>query len=101
MQGDIEHVAGLQPSQITTLFESISGSETFKADYEKLEVAKKEAEEKLQFVLAKKKNTHAEKRQKKAQKEEAEKHIAKQQELVSTSARKAGRWKPEKFPKDP
>ena len=90
MQGDIEHVAGLQPSQITALFESISGSETFKADYEKLEVAKKEAEEKLQFVLAKKKNTHAEKRQKKAQKEEAEKHIAKQQELVSNFAWKAG-----------
>ena len=40
MQGDIESVAAKSPKELTTLFEHISGSEAFRADYNKLSAAK-------------------------------------------------------------
>ena len=40
MQGDIESVAAKSPKELTTLFEHISGSEAFRADYNKLAAAK-------------------------------------------------------------
>lgn len=85
LQGDIEAVAGKQPTELTKLFESISGSEAFKADYEKLDTERRAAQERLAFVQSKKKNTAAEKRQKKEQKLEAERHVKLQQQLVPAS----------------
>lgn len=40
VQGDIESVAAKSPKELTTLFEHISGSEAFRADYNKLSAAK-------------------------------------------------------------
>ena len=83
MQGDIEAVASKQPLELTKLLESISGSDTYKADYEKFDADKQAAQEKLNFIQSKKKNTAAEKRQKKEQKVEAERHLKLQEQLVS------------------
>ena len=69
--------------ELTKLFETISGSDTYKAEFDELEAKRKAAQERLSFVQSKKKNTAAEKRQKREQKAEAEKHIKMQQELVS------------------
>ncbi len=85
VQGDIEAVAGKQPMDLTRLFESISGSDAYKADYEKYDAEMKEAQERFAFVQSKKKTTAAEKRQKKEQKAEAEKHIKMQEQLVTSS----------------
>jgi structural maintenance of chromosome 1 len=82
VQGDIESVAGLSPKDLCNLVEQISGSAAFKKEYEELEAKKTEADERTSFVFSKKKAVAAEKRQKKEQKEEAEKHIRMQQELV-------------------
>ena len=82
IQGDIEAVAAKQAQDITKLFETISGSEAYKAEFDESEVKRKEAQDRLAFVQSKKKNTAAEKRQKREQKTEAEKHIKMQQELV-------------------
>jgi len=82
VQGDIEAVAGKQPQDLTKLFESISGSDAYKADYEKFQGEMDEAHQRFLFAQTKKKTTAAEKRQKKEQKVEAEKHIKKQEQLV-------------------
>lgn len=81
-QGDIESIAGLSPKQLTDLLEQVSGSATFKKEYDDLEKKKSDADEKTSFVFSKKKAVMAEKKQKKEQKEEAEKHQRMLQDLV-------------------
>jgi structural maintenance of chromosome 1 len=81
-QGDIESVAGMSPKALTEMLEKVSGSGAFRKDYEALEAAKGKADEKVAFLAGRKKVTNAEKRQKKEQKEEAEKHLSLQRELV-------------------
>lgn len=81
-QGDIESVAGMSPKALTEMLEKVSGSGAFRRDYEALEAAKGEADERVAFLSARKKVTNAEKRQKKEQKEEAETHLSLQRELV-------------------
>lgn len=82
-QGDVESIASKNPKEITALFEQISGSEDCKKDYEELEVQKSRAEEKSAFTYQKKRSVAAERKQKKEQKEEAEKHLRLQSELKS------------------
>lgn len=82
MQGDVESIASKNPKELTALLEQISGSEEMKKEYERLEVEKARAEEKTAFSFQKKKNMTAEKKQRKEQKEEAERHLQLQQELV-------------------
>eukprot|EP00250_Pteridium_aquilinum_P035761 c9905_g1_i1 orf=330-3992(-) len=82
-QGDVESIASKNPKEITALFEQISGSEDCKKDYEDLEVQKSRAEEKSAFTYQKKRSVAAERKQKKEQKEEAEKHLRLQGELKS------------------
>lgn len=78
-------MASKQPLELTKLLESISGSEAFKADYEKFDAERRAAQEKLAFIQSKKRNTAAEKRQKKEQKVEAERHIKLQEDLVCSA----------------
>ncbi|KAG1680336.1 hypothetical protein FOA52_015426 [Chlamydomonas sp. UWO 241] len=80
-QGDIEAVAAKSPVELTHLFEQISGSDAYKRQYDELAQAQAQAEEKVALVVGKRRNIAAEKRLKKEQKEEAERHIAKQDEL--------------------
>lgn len=85
VQGDVESIASKNPKELTGLFEQISGSEELKKDYEELEVQKARAEETTVFMYQKRKTVAAERRQKKEQKEEAEKHLRLQGELVGRS----------------
>ena len=81
-QGDVQNIASKEPVQLTAMLEEVSGSGELKADYEAAEAAKVAAEERASFNFGKRKSLMAEKRQKREQKEEAEKHINLLQELV-------------------
>ncbi|KAL2653551.1 hypothetical protein R1flu_021679 [Riccia fluitans] len=80
-QGDVESIASKNPKELTALFEQISGSEEFKRSYEELEEQKARAEENQVVKYQKKRTMGAERKQKKEQKEEAEKHLKLQEEL--------------------
>lgn len=75
-------MAAKSPEGLTTLFEQIAGSDALKAQYEELQAGKEEAEARCALLFAKKKGISQEKRQKKEQKDEAERHMRTQQELV-------------------
>ena len=64
----------------------MSGSAAFKKEYDRCEAEKATVDEQMSFVFSKKKAVVAEKRQKKEQKEEAEKHIRMQKELVNSTS---------------
>ncbi|XP_042517356.1 structural maintenance of chromosomes protein 1 isoform X2 [Macadamia integrifolia] len=82
-QGDVESIASKNPKELTALLEQISGSEDLKKDYEDLEEQKARAEEKSALVYQKKRTVVMERKQKKEQKEEAEKHLRLQGQLKS------------------
>lgn len=82
MQGDVESIASKNPKELTALLEQISGSDEFKREYEELEEKKARAEEKSALIYQKKRTIVMERKQKKEQKEEAEKHMRLQDELV-------------------
>ncbi|XP_011004054.1 PREDICTED: structural maintenance of chromosomes protein 1 isoform X2 [Populus euphratica] len=82
-QGDVESIASKNPKELTALFEQISGSEDLKREYEDLEEKKARAEEKSALVYQKKRTVVMERKQKKEQKEEAEKHLRLQDQLKS------------------
>ncbi len=84
VQGDIESVAAMGAKELTHLFEQISGSDAFRLQYEELEREKVAADERLTFNLAKKRTAAQDRKAKKEQKDEAERHIKLQEELVST-----------------
>ncbi|RVX19157.1 Structural maintenance of chromosomes protein 1 [Vitis vinifera] len=81
--GDVESIASKNPKELTGLLEQISGSEDLKKDYEDLEEQKARAEEKSALVYQKKRTIVMERKQKKEQKEEAEKHLRLQEQLKS------------------
>lgn len=81
-QGDIEKVASRSPEGLAQLFEQISGSDAYKRPYEEAEEAKRKAEEKASAVFARKKSIQQERKQKKEQKDEAEKFLQLQDSLV-------------------
>ena len=76
----------MQPRDVTSLFESISGSEALRKDYQAKEAEKVAAEERVSHSTARKRQLGAEKRQIKEQKEEAEKHMQLQKQLVRFKA---------------
>jgi structural maintenance of chromosome 1 len=83
VQGDVESVSTKSPKELTALFEHISTSDEFANEYEELETKREQAVQRTMFSYQKKKQTSGERKQKKEQKEEAEKHLALQAELVS------------------
>ncbi|XP_059660351.1 structural maintenance of chromosomes protein 1 isoform X2 [Cornus florida] len=82
-QGDVESIASKNPRELTALLENISGSDELKREYEELEEQKAIAEEKSALVYQKKRTIVLERKQKKEQKEEAEKHLRLQEQLKS------------------
>ncbi|XVE77921.1 hypothetical protein DITRI_Ditri13aG0103100 [Diplodiscus trichospermus] len=82
-QGDVESIASKNPKELTGLLEQISGSEELKREYETLEEQKARAEEKSALIYQRKRTIVSERKQKKEQKEEAEKHFRLQDELKS------------------
>ena len=73
-------LASKSPAELTKLFEEISGSGELKAEYERLEAEKKQAEEDQVFNHQKKKGLTQEKTSMRKQKEEAEKYAELQEE---------------------
>lgn len=82
-QGDVESIASKNPKELTALLEQISGSDELKKEYEALEDEKAEATKDSVLVYQEKKTIVMERKQKKAQKEEAEKHLRLQEQLKS------------------
>lgn len=78
----MESIASKNPKELTALLEQISGSDELKKDYEDLEIQKAKAEENSALVYNQKRTIVMERKQKKAQKEEAEKHLQLQDQLV-------------------
>ena len=87
-QGDIENVAQMSPKDLTNLFETISGSAGYRKEYEAAEERLKDAESSMAVVFSKRKAIMAEKRQKKEQKTEAEKHMALMAQLEEMKIKK-------------
>jgi structural maintenance of chromosome 1 len=88
-QGDVEGLAAKNPKELTSLFELVSGSAGFAAEYATAEAAKQAAEVATAVAFQKRKGATAQKREKKEQKEEADKaqHLsAELQELRVTRA---------------
>lgn len=81
-QGDIEQIAAMTPKDLTALVEKVCGSDGLRSQYDELEARKRAAEERAAFQHTRKKNLLAEKRQKKEQRDEAEKHQKLVEELV-------------------
>ncbi|PWZ55017.1 Structural maintenance of chromosomes protein 1 [Zea mays] len=80
-QGDVESIASKNPKELTALLEQISGSDELRREYDELEEQKARAEEKSALVYQEKRTIVMERKQKKVQKEEAEKHLRLQQDL--------------------
>ncbi|GMI98700.1 TITAN8, STRUCTURAL MAINTENANCE OF CHROMOSOMES 1 [Hibiscus trionum] len=80
-QGDVESIASKNPKELTGLLEQISGSEELKRDYETLEEQKARAEEKSALIYQRKRTLVMGRKQKKEQKEKAEKHFSLQDKL--------------------
>lgn len=81
-QGAVESIAMKTPKERTEMFEKISGSGALAEDYEKKKLAMVKAEEDTTFSLHKKKGINAERKEAKAEKEEAEKYQKLTQDLV-------------------
>ncbi|KAJ4454924.1 putative Structural maintenance of chromosomes protein 1 [Paratrimastix pyriformis] len=71
-QGYIESVAQKSPKELTALFEQISGSDEYKAEYTRLEDEARRCQEKTTISFTKKKGVAAEQKQYKEQQKEAE-----------------------------
>ncbi|XP_066920208.1 structural maintenance of chromosomes protein 1A-like [Clytia hemisphaerica] len=81
-QGAVESIAMKNPKERTEMFEKISGSGLLADDYEKKKQAMQKAEEDTTFSLHKKKGINAEKKEAKAEKDEAEKYQKLEQDLL-------------------
>lgn len=68
-------MASKTPKELTTLLEQVSGSEELKKEYDRLDEVKSQMEEKVAFNFQKRRGITAERKQKKEQKEEAERHL--------------------------
>ncbi|RMX38379.1 hypothetical protein pdam_00005515 [Pocillopora damicornis] len=82
-QGTVESIAMKTPKERTQMFEKISRSGELSDDYDKKKVDMQKAEEETSFNYHKKKGIAAEKREAKAEKEEADKYHKLNQELES------------------
>jgi hypothetical protein len=82
LQGDIEKVAAQTSEGLMQLLEQISGSDVLRQPYEDKEKEKDAADKALAVLHNRKKAITAERKTKKEQKEEAERFLGKQQELV-------------------
>jgi structural maintenance of chromosome 1 len=73
-QGDVESIAAKSPMDLTKLFEQISGSDEYKAEYDSLKAEYEKVNNLVISNLQKKKFTSVEKSKIKAQKKEADKY---------------------------
>lgn len=67
-QGNIEHVATMNPIDRCKFFEQVSGSDVHRKEYEELDEEVRKQREEVAFIALKQKNFDVEKKQKKEQK---------------------------------
>lgn len=72
-QGDVTNISCKKPSELTAMFEELSGSINFKKIYEELKVKKEKLDEERKILEEKRRLIKTDKDQYKKQKEEAEK----------------------------
>lgn len=82
-QGAVESIAMKNAKERTSLFEEISGSGLLKDDYNRLKQEMIQAEEETQFTYQKKKGVAAERKEAKAEKQEADRYARLKEEFVS------------------
>lgn len=80
-QGDVESVASKSPLELTHLLEQISGSDALQREYDELKGLKEQAEESAIFSMQKKKMYITQRKEVKAQKDEAE-HFQQQRQYL-------------------
>lgn len=81
-QGAVESIAMKNAKELTALFEEISGSGLLKDEYNKLKQEMHIAEEETQFSYQKKRGVAAERKEAKAEKQEADRYARLKQEIV-------------------
>ncbi len=84
-QGAVESIAMKNAKERTALFEEISGSGLLKEDYNRLKQEMIQAEEETQFTYQKKKGVAAERKEAKAEKQEADRYARLKDEFVRFS----------------
>ncbi|CAL2030458.1 unnamed protein product [Caenorhabditis brenneri] len=84
-QGAIENIAMKNPKERTQLFEELSRSHEFQAEYERLKVEMTKAEDDTQHNMNKRRGIAQEKREAKMEKDEAEKYQQMKNELAAKS----------------
>lgn len=82
-QGAVENIAMKNAKERTSLFEEISGSGMLKDEYNRLKYEMQQAEEETQFTYQKKRGMAAERKEAKAEKQEAERYTRLKEEYVS------------------
>lgn len=88
-QNEVESIASKSPSELTALFEEVSGSAEFRDEYNEACTEKDTAEEQVTEHWAKRKGMAAEKRQYKQQKDEADKYQRLRDEVANTKTMQA------------
>lgn len=86
-QGDIESVAAMNGKELTRMLECVSGSIAFAKEYDRLSIEKEKAEAEMMQLHGRKRNLLVEKKQKKEQIAEAEKHRSIEDQLQTERLR--------------
>lgn len=82
-QGAVESIAMKNAKERTALFEEISGSGLLKDEYNRLKYEMQQAEEETQYTYQKKRGVAAERKEAKAEKQEADRYARLKEEVVS------------------
>lgn len=85
-QGAVESIAMKNAKERTALFEEISGSGLLKDEYNRLKYEMQQAEEETQYTYQKKRGVAAERKEAKAEKQEADRYARLKEEVVCISA---------------
>lgn len=86
-QGAVESIAMKNAKERTALFEEISGSGLLKDEYNRLKYEMQQAEEETQYTYQKKRGVAAERKEAKAEKQEADRYARLKDEVVSRIGR--------------
>lgn len=86
-QGDIESVAAMNGKELTRMLECVSGSIAFAKEYERLSIEKENSEAAMMQLHGRKRNLLVEKKQKKEQMAETEKHRSIEDQLQTERLR--------------
>jgi len=87
-QGDVTNISCKKPNELTLMFEELSGSITFKKQYEELKISKNKIDEERKVLEERKRLIKSDKDTYKKQKEEAEKYEQLQANIISSKTQR-------------